>query len=241
MKKVTTAVLALAALAMASPTLAATFWNEPFAYANGDLTSVSGGLWVNHSGTGTFIPVAGGAALLEHGSGSREDVNRTFAPRSATDKTYACFKVSATSTVPVTDVYFAHLKDNGTFNFAARTFMTGSGASYTLGLSVSSSTIGATWGSALTFGQVYTVVIMYDAAAGTAQLWVNPASEASTSISAGGGTAGLNIESFAMRQAAGNSSQVMDDIAVGETFQDVCPSATPTTETSWGRVKALYR
>lgn len=242
MKKATTAFLALAALALAAPAMAATFWTENFGYPDGDLTAVSGGVWVAHSGIASMpVQVVSGQAILAHGAGSREDVNRSFPARAATDKTYACFKVTVTGTSPVTDVYFAHLKDSGTFNFGGRVFATTSGAAFTFGLSASSSTIGATWPATLSFGQQYTVVVMYDAAAGSAQLWVDPASEASASISAGGGTAGFLIEAFALRQAGGNTGQAIDDVVVGETFNDVCGGATPTSATSWGRVKALYR
>ena len=241
-KKLGTAVLALAALTLASPAMAVSFWGETFPYSNGNLTAVSGGLWVNHSGTGSFIQVSGGEAVLVQGSGSREDVNRSFTPRDSLDKTYACFKVTVpTAPLPITDVYFAHLKDSGTFNFAARVFVTGSGSSFTFGLAATSSTIGATWPSALNFGQQYTVAIMYDAAAGSAKLWVDPTSESSPSITVTGGTAKFLIEAFAMRQAGGNTSQLIDNVGVGTTFDDICPSPTPTNATTWGRVKTLYR
>jgi len=242
MRKTAIALLALGLAVAASPAGAVSLMSETFTYPDGVLTTVSGGNWVNHSGTGTFIPVASGAVTVAHGSGSREDVNRSFGAQGATATTYACFQV----TVPdpggaVTTAYFAHFKDTGTINFAGRVFVVASGAGFTFGLAATSSTVTTTWPVTLNYGQQYTVAVSYDAAAGSSQLWVDPTSSGSPSISAGGGATGTDVSAFALRQAGGNTVQVIDNIQVGTSFDDTCPSPTPAHNTTWGRVKTLYR
>ena len=49
----------LAALAAAPSARAALVLDEPFAYADGPLTTVSSGSWSNHSGTALQVDVAG--------------------------------------------------------------------------------------------------------------------------------------------------------------------------------------
>jgi hypothetical protein len=245
MRKTAIALLALGltAAVAASPAGAVSLLSETFTYANGDLTTVSGGNWAAHSGAGTLpVQVSGGAAVLVQGGGTREDVNRSFTAQSATATSYACFQVSvADPGVAATTVYFAHFKDTGTSAFAGRVFVVPSGAGFTFGLSVSSSTVGVTWASALTYGQTYTVAVKYDAAAGSAQLWVDPTSELSTSISAAGGATGTLVSTYAFRQASGNTVQTIDNLQIGTSFEDTCPNPTPTNGTTWGRLKTLYR
>jgi hypothetical protein len=245
MRKTAIALLALGltAAVAASPAGAVSLLSETFTYANGDLTTVSGGNWAAHSGAASLpVQVTGGSAVLAQGAGSREDVNRTFAAQTATSSTYACFQLTVPDPgVAVTTTYFAHFKDTGTINFAGRVFVVASGAGYTVGLSATSSTVGATWASQLTYGVQYTVAVKYDAAAGSAQLWVNPTSELSTSISAAGGATGTVVSAFAFRQAGGNTGQVIDNLQVGTSFEDTCPNPTPTNGTTWGRLKTLYR
>lgn len=245
MRKTAIALLALGltAAVAASPAGAVSLMTETFTYPDGFLTVTSGGNWTAHSGVGALPPqTISGQASITHGAGSREDVNRTFAAQTATSTTYACFQV----TVPdpgaaVTAVYFAHFKDTGTINFAGRVFAVASGAGFTFGVSATSGTVGATWPVMLNYGQQYTVAVSYDAAAGSSQLWVDPTSSGSPSISAAGGATGTVVSAFALRQAGGNTTQLIDNIQVGTSFDDTCPSPTPAHNTTWGRVKTLYR
>lgn len=245
MRKTAIALLALGltAAVAASPAGAVSLMTETFTYPNGDLTTQSGGNWAAHSGAATLpVQVTGGQAVLAQGAGTREDVNRSFAAQTATSTTYACFLVTVPNPgVAVTTTYFAHFKDTGTSNFAGRVFVVASGAGFTFGLSATSSTVGATWPVTLNYGQQYTVAVSYDASAGSAQMWVDPTSSASASVTAIGGATGTVVSSFALRQAAGNTSQSIDNIQVGTSFDDTCPSPTPAHNTTWGRVKTLYR
>jgi hypothetical protein len=243
MKKIAITFVALAIAA--TPAFAANLLTESFAYPDGNLTTSSGGNWATHSGSGTDIQVVSGYAAGD--MSQAPDDNRSFAAQTATAKTYACFRVRipAISGTPRTN-YFAHLKDSGTSNFAARVFVAPQGNTFSFGLSVSSSTMAAQWPAALNYDQWYTVVIDYDAAAGTADLWVDPVDESSTMISASGGATGTLISSFALRQSSTGTGTAwmynVDDIGVGTNFIDTgCGAPTSTRGSTWGRVKTLYR
>lgn len=252
MRKVTLCLASLALLAIAVPAMAASFWNETFSYADGNLAlapSVSGGVWANHSGsTGTDIQVIGGEAVGN--MANSPDDNRLFPAQSNTAKTYACFGVMIPQPAGVlTSAYFAHFKDSGTFNFGSRVYVAPSGNTFTFGVSLGScaSPCAPTlWPTALNYGQWYTVAIMYDAGNGIAQLWVDPVTEASPSITHNtySGTTpqtGFQLSAFALRQSTSNFYFHVDNIQVGSAFGDLCPNATPANNTTWGRLKAIYR
>lgn len=209
---------------------AAALLTDDFTYADGDLTTVSGGAWVNHSGSGFFIQVVGGVAVLDQGASSREDVNRAHTAQGAADVTYASFKVM----VPAADVislgagdYFAHFKNNsGSFAFPCRVYVAAPGGAGDFRFGVSGTSTGTTpivyWASDASFDTYYTIVAKYDAANGDATVWVNPSAEGDPSITSSGGAVGDVIESYALRQGGGNTcKQRVDDLVVGQSFADV--------------------
>ncbi len=265
MKRTATMLFVLTAaccLAFAVPALAVGLMSESFPYGNGDLVAVAGGNWANHSGVGTDIQVTGGVAV---GSmTAAPDDNRAFAAQGATAKTYACFTVNipTPAAAPVLN-YFAHFKDTGTINFPARVYVAPSGATFTFGLSVGSCALNGTpscsptlWPVSLSYDTDYTVAISYDAALGSAELWVNPVTEASAKIihNTWSGTTpqtGFLVSAFALRQSntppggvPGTPSWTfkVDNIGVGTSFSDGCTNGpTPTHGITWGRVKTIYR
>lgn len=244
MRKIATTTLAAAcALVLtAAAASSAVLLTESFPYADGGLVAVSGGNWLNHSGAGTDIGVVSGHAFGN--MANAPDDNRSFAAQTATAKTYACFlaNIPTPAAAIATSNYFIHLKDTGTSNFAARVAVMPSGSTFTFGIGATSSTFTA-WPSALLFDTWYVVAISYDAASGMVELWVNPANELSPKVTAGPGTTGFLISSIAMRQSATASlyTYLVDDIGVGTTFSDACGQATPTSGTTWGRIKTIYR
>jgi hypothetical protein len=244
-KKATTAVLAIAALAFALPASGAVLLDEQFTYGDGDIVVVSGALWANHSGA--VNPTVVSQELKVDGINESGDVNRNLSgAQSPQATTYACLKVRVDgSTVSGGGNYFAHMRSTANpFNFRSRVFTTDAGATFTFGIASTSSgdTPTVPWGVALNFGQVYTVVHSYNAATGESKLWVDPVTEASASVSSTAAVAaGEAIDNYAFRQSGSSVQQFCDDLKVGETFADVCGGATPTTAASWGRVKALYR
>ena len=88
---------------------ATVFINETFTYANGNLTDADA--WAAHSGAGSSpVQVISGAAVLFHGSGTREDVSVSFAAQTAGTLT-AEFDLMVSDDAPIdgsTLEYFAH-------------------------------------------------------------------------------------------------------------------------------------
>jgi hypothetical protein len=228
--------LALGLLA-ASSASAASFWTESFSYANGGLVAVAGGAWATHSGTGTDIQVLNGEAVITQTNAP--DDNRTFPAATATAKTYACFKMKISGTQTTAGTYFIHFKDTGTMNFAARLVAyLNDATTYKLGIGATSATV-TQWPSVLTKDTYYNVTMMYDAAAGSAKLWVDAAVETDPSVTATGGSTGFLLSALALRQASGYGIATVDDITVGDTF---CPEpVVPTSSESWSSVKSQYR
>jgi hypothetical protein len=250
------AALALCA-AFASTSSATVLLSEGFSYGNGDL--VPNGGWATHSGAASDVQVNTGRAVATMWLASADkDDNKTFTARTTSDVTYACFE----ATVPdpggsPKPNYFAHFKDTGTSSFLARVYVLPSGATgFTFGITISSSSatvLPVPWGSTLSYGTRYFVVIKYDPAANQAKLWVNPVNEASTSVthSPTPAATAVAISAFALRQSNSAPTGVtggtagwtvsVDNLGVGTTFDDACFQVTPTRGATWGQVKTLYR
>lgn len=242
--RILTVAIALSALALASPALATNFWTDSFTYSDGGLVAVSGGNWVNHSGTvGTpDIQVISGNAVVN--MLNSWDDNRGFPARLATDKTYACFRFKLPNPGGNPSLgYFAHFKDAGTFNFVSRVYVAPIGGAFTLGLSVGSFTgTPPLWPATLTYGQWYTVVTSYDALTGTAEMWIDPVNQASPKITHVDATkAGFLVQAYALRQFSGNWIGNIDDLGVGTSFEDACFVPVPVQTSTWGNLKGIYR
>jgi hypothetical protein len=259
MKKLATtfAVLALG-FGFASTSMAASLVYDTFTYPAGNLTPNGG--WANYSGANTDIQVTGsGKASIVPANANDDHV--LFAAQSTTAKTYACFDV----TVPAFSgqpkpVYFAELKDAGAANLVSRVYVLPVAAGgWTFGISHSSTstTVGVTpWATTLSSDVVYHVVINYDPVAHSSTLWVNPVTEASTSVTnTNAAIAALAVSGFGLRQSTTASTLpasppytgtadvnvAVDNLGVGNTFDDACNIPTPTTPTTWGGGKGMYR
>ena len=258
MRKTATALLVLGLTAvLAAPALAVSLLSETFTYPDGNL--VPNGGWANFSGAATDIQVASGKAV---GSGpNANDDHILFAAQPLTGKTYACLTVRIPSIAGAPKpIYFAMLKDGGTSIFVSRLYVLPVvGGTFTFGISYSSTsaTVGVTpWGSALSYDTDYTVVINYDPATSTSNLWVNPVNEASTSVANVGTAAAVAVSGFGLRQSAtastlppsppytGNTDWgcIVDNVGVGTTFEEACTSGpTPTRRRTGGEVTTIYR
>ncbi len=212
---------------------------ENFDYGGtaGNLTTVSGGNWAAHSGTGYPVQYiitslsmpgygssgVGGAATFANGSGSREDVNRTFVTQSSGVVYYAALvKLSAADT---TGNYFLHLKD-ATTGFRARIFARDSGSGQ-LRFGFSNTSTGAYATDDFAYNTTYLLVAKFDTTNGNAALYVldaYSATEPDTPLLTATGT-GLGIQAIAIRQDAGALTGVIDGIRVANTWADAVGSA----------------
>lgn len=211
--------------ALATPLL-----TERFDYPDGNL--VPHGDWSAHSSAGTLpIQVSGGRVFLHQGSGAREDGHRTFADPASSGKVYASFTLQVTATSPGPAVYFAHFRNANSLDFRSRIYVTSvAGGDYTLGLSASvqTSTPVITWLEPLQFGRTYRIVHSYDDATRISELWVDPTSESSPSItSTGFFVPSLPMDSYALRQGGSSpgepshaSDEIIDSLIVATTFDE---------------------
>ena len=255
----TLGMLALAA-AIAPPAFAVNLFSDGFAYPNGNL--VPNGGWANYSGANVDIQVAAGRATGGALLNPQNDDHRLFAAQPLTGRTYACFIVNIPAFVGVPKpIYFAELKDGGAANLVSRVYVVGNpagGFTFAISHSSTSATVGYTaWPAALSFNTDYTVVINYDPNNHSSTLWVNPANELSPSVTdVNAAIAALAVSGFGLRQSNAASTLppaqtpapgavdwnwAVDNLGVGTTFDDACARPTPTTKTTWGSVKAIYR
>jgi hypothetical protein len=224
-----------------APSYSAVLMSEGFAYANGNL--VPNGGWANHSGVGTDIQVTAGRAIVD--MLQAPDDNKAFAAQGTTGKTYYCLEVliPAISGAPRLN-YFAHLKDTGTINFVGRLGVAPSGTGFTLAVGASAFTTPTNWTSQLAYDTNYRVVVSYDAATGSSDMWVNPANELSPKVT-NAGTAGTNVSAFALRESSTGTGTAwkasVDNVGVGNTFDEACSQITPTHSDTWGQLKLRYR
>lgn len=232
-------------LGMSASAFGTVFWNETFSYPDGGLTAtsgddVSGGNWVNHSGTGTFIQAVSGQAVLAQGSGSREDANRSVPAMGAGDTYYAGFDVTVTGSAAATTVYFAHfMSSSSTFNGRAYVAPPTGGGDYTFGLS-GTSTLGSTWATDFSYGSTHRIVIEYDFDSGDSRLWVDAANIGDTALSFDGAFSDA-INAFGLRQAGGNTGQIIDNLVLGTTFAEVVPEPATLALLGLGAVSVLRR
>lgn len=239
---------------------ATTFMSDSFSYADGDLTkydgtgdNVSGGAWRPHSGTGfpTSVVVSSGQAVLKNGNPASEDVNRKAIYGGQQNNGLGeTWYYAALVTVnderalndpnnPLNNDYFMHFKDAGN-GYRGRAYIddpsTGAGgAGFTFGLSTTSGGQAVAWGSDLSFGQQYKIMVSYTTtidpnSVGQAEveMWVDPVSIASPSITHSDPAGALTLlAGLAMRQdftggsSGPNNEVLVDAVALGNDFDSV--------------------
>lgn len=204
---------------------------DDFSHPDGDLEGnfpQIGGVWTPHSGDGTndVQVVSGEVKLVQPSSG--EDIHSDFAGGAIgpTDVVYAAFDLRVVDPgTTISESYFAHFKTGGNF-FGSRVWVTNPTTSgYSLAVNGDSSITDADgeayWGSDLAFGTTYRVVTSYDGSTGNSKLWVDPSSEASTSVEATDGFAGDDFSNYALRQSSdSNVVEYIDCLSVATTFNE---------------------
>jgi hypothetical protein len=215
--------------------------NETFSYANGSLTTVSGGAWAAHSSVGLNpVQVTNNQIRLQGLTASAEDVNRALPGGPYTPESgavlYAGFDVKFTAlplpSTAFSNNYFAHFSDGGPINFRGRIYPTLSNAapgSFRVGIANNTNRQDqggvVYWGSDLSLNTTYRLVMRFDVASGlNTMLWINPAVETDTHITAidplPAGVAPTNILAFAFRQNGGVGTNLIDNLRVGTDFVD---------------------
>ena len=201
---------------------------EGFDYPDGSL--VPNGGWALESGTSGDFQVTSGQAVVQHGSPS-EDVKLAFS--AVAGDVYVGFDFSVDDLgAPYsggTDFeYFAHLDFKARMDIVAPS----GGGDFSVGISSATSTAEAAWGNDLLFGTTYRAIIRFDQVAGTAQLWIAPSVSTDTSIS-GSATGAFTVSEFELRQSDSSENETVrvDDLMVGQTFDDVLVYAPPTDPT----------
>lgn len=202
-------------------------FNDFFTYPNGPLVVNSFGLWATHSGTANQVDVQDGWINITQNES--EDVNAKLIGEpyevASTAQLYSRFTLNYTELPILTGTYFAHFKDDGTFNFRARVWGVTNGAApgkYRVGIGNTSGTApGEIFPMDLEPGVDYTVVTRIVVATGLSTLWINPSSEASPSVTDNAPVSPVALTSYAFRQAANEGTLKLGDLIVGLSFADV--------------------
>ncbi len=212
--------------------------SDTFAYPDGPLTSSSSFVWNNHSGTANQVMVQNGQVRIS--STNSEDVNAflgvTSYPPSGGWILYASFTVKFTARPTGSGGYFAHFR-NLQNSFGARVFAVTNGAApgkLRLGISNNSGSPSSVWASDLDTNTTYTVVTRMNVGTGASKLWVNPASEISTSIAAADSAFPFEVNTYAFRQDSGIGESLIDDFRSGTAFSDVVEIKPALTITATG-------
>ncbi len=231
MKRVVgTFVIASLALCTTSGTV---LFSDSFDYSDGALTTVSGGIWVNHSGTAGQVDVASGRVNLT--AAESEDVHADLAGAPYTSGVLYYSMLVNFSVLPQgAGTYFTHLMDNSTW-FRARVMTTTTGASpgcFRLGISNGSNPPNyVPYPVDLSLGNDYLIVVRYNVDTAKSRLWINPTSESDFSVDAADDVTTAPIYAIALRQSRTSGPTDMgtltvDNVKVATTFVEVVPEPT---------------
>lgn len=227
--------------------------NFDYGATAGDLTTVSGGVWENHSGATNEIlyttegllmtdyPSSNiGGALSISTSGS-EDVSDYFTPISS-GNVYASALVNLSEVS--TGTYTFHLRDDS-FGYRSRVGAKDDGSGKILfGIGASSSSL--TYGNTpFDLNTTYLLVSSYNIETGVSNLYVLStieASEPSEPEATNTGSAGTIISGVSIRQGSGGPTAIIDGIRVANTWSAIMSNDELADETVGTKVstKAVY-
>ena len=205
-------------------------FNDHFDYANGSVITNSFGIWSNHSGTAGQMTVTNGALLVSHSfteDANAQLIGQPFGTNSST-VLYSRFNVKFTTLPTTTGTYFANFKDATASGFAARvwasTANTNTAGTFRLGIGNANNADANTaqFPLDLNLNTNYTIVTRLVLSNDVSTLWINPTNETDPSVTAGDQVTNLvAVTSYAFREEGGEGIALVDDLAVGISFDSV--------------------
>jgi hypothetical protein len=210
--------------------------NFDYGMTDGDLTAVSGGAWVQHSGSAGPVQYISTPSLTMTGypssgigghasvSGTSQDVNRAFSGiSSGTVYGSALVNLSAVGS----GNYFLHFNATGGFRARVGARDDGSGG-IQFGIGTSSSTL--TYGTtSYSLNTTYLVVFSYEIATGVSNLHVLSAvaaTEPAMPEATNTGSTGTTITSFAIRQSSNIPTFLIDGVRVATSWNEIMNNST---------------
>lgn len=218
----------LTILAAATCAHATVYFNEPFDYANGNLTSNPE--WSTHSGTAGQIQVDSQTIVIK--DSQSEDANRQIGTTITAGSIFGGFDFSVTAPSPASGSDFEYFASfgNGTSDFTSRMDITAAGdtGDFRVGISGTSGEAQATWPTDLTYGTTYRAMIGYNRDNGISTLWIDPATEGSSSIVSLADTNDVTGFYFRESNSSVNETIVVDNLIVASTFDEALPVPEPS-------------
>ena len=233
-----TKLLALAALLLSLlPGRSESVLSDSFGYTNGPVVGALGSPWVSSSGTANSMLVTNFS--LEVSTSRTEDIaaplSRTLSTNAGDAAVYASFSLRVIGLPTVAGNYFAHFTGAGNLTLhRGRVWATASNAAsgkfrLTMANSSNGNATNTLWPTDLDTNVIYKVVTRLSLVTGVSTLWIDPASEADPSISAGDAPGLTDISHYGFRQATGEGVSRIINLRVGSTFADVAgPNAPPS-------------
>ena len=238
--KSTTLLLALGLAQLA--TQAAVLFQDNFdSYSQGELptnsVSSGNGPWYAHSGSGLISVIAdpsgNTANALQVSQALTVDVHAfvtnssypTLAPTGSVVAVYSSYTLNM-QTLPTGSAYFSHFyRDSSTFS--ARVFVTNNGAGgFRVGIANGGGNATPVLPTDLSLNTTYTIVTRFVPSSGISTLWLNPTTEASSSITATDAPNAIAIVGYAFRQNTGEGVMAIDSLIIGTSFTNVVPAST---------------
>ncbi len=212
---------------------------DSFSYPDGPLVEVSTNqwgtnIWAHSNGTTTGeVQVVSGKVLLSQTN--TEDVSVSLGqsyPTTTNILLYASFTIRFTRPPVGAGDYFAHFKGSGTAGFRDKIYATTNGVPagfFRVGVANAENTApNAVISSNLSFGTDYTLVTRYALSNASSTLWLNPASEADSSITAGDLATASPENAFGLRENDGIGALYFDNLIIGTSFSEVVAAVPPT-------------
>ena len=216
---------------------------DSFNYSDGSVLTNSGFLWFNRSGTDGECQITQGQ-LQVSGALTEDVIGRLMgAPyiKGSNTVLYTCFKAKFMSLPKTTPDYFAHFANGSTLHDRIYAGTPTNSAPGMFRLYIANSTNLVKWPIDLNTNVTYTLVTRYNVDNPASTLWINPASEADTSVTASDPSAPDTVATYGFREDSGVGAVILvDDLKVGLSFAAVTSTNIASVSPiplSWQRIE----